>query len=142
MHYYPLNGVVGELLPIIYDGSNYRLMMLWGRLSDPVEVMQFTGLLDKNGVEIYEGDIVECSVGPSLSLCDNGHLIKKSVSREVKGTMEFEFGGWVVNNGEQILYVSLYCSPATPECISMKVIGNIYESSDLLPPKESPNLLK
>lgn len=35
--------------------------------------LQFTGIVDNNGIEIYEGDIIENKVGERFSICfDNG----------------------------------------------------------------------
>ncbi len=84
-------------------------------------LMQYTGLKDKNGKEIYEGDIVEkwshCSLLERLSpLYNRGVGYYKSLTTTVK---------W----SEQGLNYNIY--PHHDDSY-WKVIGNIYENRELL----------
>ena len=77
----------------------------WDDFMADCELMQFTGLKDKNGVDIYECDIV--------------NLDFRGISKQI---IEFESGMYKVGG------ISL-CT-FTPK--NVEVIGNVHENQDLL----------
>ena len=78
-----------------------------GDLSN-VEIMQYTGLKDIAGDEIYEGDIV------------------KDVSDGILGYIEYSDGGFVV------IYDDIAEKLNTDESAYLEVVGNIFENPELL----------
>ncbi|PEE42819.1 YopX family protein [Bacillus pseudomycoides] len=67
------------------DGEVY-----WGRSFDDVQFIQSTGLKDKNGKEIYEGDIVKISGHPFQGSID----IDGNYEVGYNEYMELSCGGW------------------------------------------------
>ena len=84
---------------VLYDETH--------RIKEDIEIMQYTGLKDKNGKEIYEGDIL------------------KSVDGKIS-VIEYEAPHFIVRhkpeNGSDFIAVKNY----------FEIIGNIYENPELL----------
>lgn len=90
---------------------------------EDVEIMQSTGFHDKNGVEIFEGDII-----------NSGYLFKGSPFEEEdeyeeeKGVVEFLNCGFNIEfKNHTNLFIDIILS-----CEDVEVIGNIYENKELL----------
>ncbi|WP_436684387.1 YopX family protein [Lactiplantibacillus plantarum] len=80
----------------------------WDIKNDDVELLQFTGLKDVNGKDIYEGDIVEVT-SQYWGMLGNRYKVK------------FEQGAFYVKYG--------LLSEISP---SISVIGNVHENPELL----------
>jgi len=80
-------------------------------------VMQYTGLKDKNGKEIYEGDIAMVDLRPTLPWC-------------MPSVIEFAHGRFRYNQDHiRIPLADVEIMSITSE---HEVIGNIYENPELL----------
>jgi uncharacterized phage protein (TIGR01671 family) len=104
------------------------------------EIMQYTGLHDKNGKEIYEGDIVSLAnnmtADDSLGFLPNGWIFDDDDKYAV--VWGEKLGGWELNikgcdfenNVEDAKYLDHARSLLVDE--STEIIGNIYENPELV----------
>jgi len=104
--YYTLDGIVYTLFG---DGDEHPPTVK--------ELMQFTGLQDKNGVDIYEGDIVSLWYAPRAT---------------ARGKIEFENGGFYFKTTEAKPNIFLAYDCVYEHGNSFTVIGNIHQSPGLL----------
>ena len=104
---------------------------------DDVVIMQFTGLLDNNKKEIYEGDIVRYAY-------DWDYSDKEMKVRVFKKGKKASYIGRVDWEGDEYAHfvVNPYRINLAPAMHLTEIIGNIYENPELLANTIPPNKYK
>ena len=120
------NQMVHCFYPVVRGGINifdFGFLKHWSQYSDP---MQSTGLLDRTGKEIYEGDII-IFAGDECWSCGAKRPSTNFTPHEVVFAL-FGWDGWIAVNRKDPdrHYLMAEC---WKDC---EVIGNIYENSHLL----------
>ena len=102
----------GEIAHLSFRGNIYNGLVK----PDEIELMQSTGLRDKNGKEVFVGDIIKCTRG-----CLHEVYIEK------------EYGGTYCGGMPAVYLKDLREGYAWTE--HEEIIGNIYENPELLEDK-------
>lgn len=83
--------------------------------TDDMILMQYTGLKDKNGVEIYEGDIVS----------EKGHYVNSDKLVYQKIQWKENYSCWLRGEYQRL-------TPKNIKIYDIEVVGNIYDNLELL----------
>lgn len=116
----------GDPCSIVWDDERKD----WLQFDDACgDLMQFTGLHDANGKEIYEGDIVATGIGPDYV---------KSIVRIGRGEIYINVGDDSYSRGYYGVYLERSCLEDLLLDGKMIILGNIYENPELLKKDEQP----
>lgn len=111
-----LSNYIFDVALIDFDTQMVKLGGCKYRNLDEVILMQSTDLKDKNGTEIFEGDVVKQEM-----------LIPTSGIEEITGVVKMLEGAWIIANDEEEIACHLW-----REGTEMKILGNIYENPELM----------
>ena len=91
---------------------------IWGDAWEviPETVGQYTGLNDKNGVKIFEGDVVEC-----ISTWDKANMVVIFEDGEYRLVLCDKYKNYTPGSG----YYSI-------GCFDKNIIGNIHDNPELM----------
>lgn len=122
--------IVDEEEGVVYNGNqieadeSFVVTLSYGELCafhvstagdyTPMKLIQFTGLKDKNGVEIYEGDIVK------------GHWWERGNKHRHIGRVTYVMNAFKVRGVKKYLGLDDDLNP------TYEIIGNIHENPNLL----------
>ena len=105
--------VAGELGAFYVEGLDPKdsasMIPFNTKYSEQIPVMQYTGLKYKNGMKIYEGDIFQDEEDMSCNFVE----------------WDSTYGGWTTNEWFTPMELAT-------EAENMEVIGNIYETPEVL----------
>ena len=114
---------------INFEAGLINMELVW-RTFEEIELMQYTGLKDKNGTEIFEGDIIEYEGKTN----DHGIPWGWEFTTSGKGVVKYDLAGYLVFDlhTDNLVKENLNEFLIQYEEIDVIVIGNIYENPELL----------
>ena len=110
------------------DDFHYAVVSIDGHMSTfvniviPESVGEYTGLHDKNGKDIYEGDV---ACVPYID-CIFGDLVGKDIDYDFKFVVNFKDASFVLSNKDRgNIYINEFG-------INIEIIGNIHDNPELI----------
>lgn len=104
----------GNATTVLFKGKDFGV----NATIDKIVLMQSTGLKDKNGKEIFEGDIVQFE----------DYYIETDLLYINKGIVEWSQGGFAITERASVEMEDLLDG----DFLDVTIIGNIYENPELL----------
>ena len=133
MHYY-LKAKFGQGTNITLEGKFKDVDRITTKTvdNDDLEVMQFTGLFDKNGKEVWEGDIVEIRNLEPIDPIGRGPENKAFRVQVVWYDFGFSFvrrrdDGTIVSHSSGLEFRSAYYKNS-----EIEIVGNVWEHPHLI----------